>query len=118
MDSKPVPVPGGRAPVGLALLVGLTAVSPGDAWAGSPLTAATAAPAPSLKGVHVFGWGFDRAADITSNGTDVWVANGASVVELSAATGALVRVISGLDYGFAHITSITSDSAHAWGAEC
>ena len=47
-------------------------------------------------------YGFQYPDGISSDGTDVWVANetGSSVTELSASTGALVQVISGSSYGF------------------
>ncbi len=50
-----------------------------------------------LSGVKVFGWGFDDPVAVASDGNHVWVANhyGNSVTELSASTGALVRVDPG-----------------------
>jgi hypothetical protein len=42
------------------------------------------------------------------------VANGASVTELSASTGALVRVIRCPSYGFDGPEGITSDGSHVW----
>ena len=47
-------------------------------------------------------YGFDQPVAISSDGSDVWVANqsGSSVTELDAATGGLVQVISGVSYGF------------------
>ena len=56
---------------------------------------------------------------ISSDGTDVWVANrtGASVTELDASTGALVRVLTGgigSPYNFYYPESISSDGTHVW----
>jgi hypothetical protein len=46
------------------------------------------------------------------NGTDLFVANaGGSVTELSAANGALVRVISGSQYGFSSPVAVTVDGS-------
>jgi DNA-binding beta-propeller fold protein YncE len=52
---------------------------------------------------------------VSSDGTDVWVANlgGASVAELNASTGALVQVISLSAYGNA-AEYISSDGTHVW----
>ena len=46
----------------------------------------------------------------------VWVANysGNSVTELSASTGALVKVIGGSSYGFDDPVAIASDGTHVW----
>ena len=41
-------------------------------------------------------------------------ANGDSVTELSASTGALVKVIRGSSYGFDYPSGITSDGTHVW----
>ncbi len=83
----------------------------------------------SLSGVKVFGWGFDDPDGVASDGIHVWVANqgGNSVTELSASTGALVRVDSGPRYGFDQVVSgigglivlpgpsaIASDGTHVW----
>ncbi len=37
-----------------------------------------------------------------------------AVTELSASTGALVKVLSGSNYGFDHPNAITSDGTHVW----
>jgi len=46
----------------------------------------------------------------------VWVANadGNSVTELTAATGAPVKVIAGSSYRFNDPTGISSDGTHVW----
>jgi DNA-binding beta-propeller fold protein YncE len=46
----------------------------------------------------------------------VWVANSAAntVTELTATTGALVKVISASGYGFNHPVAVSSDRAHVW----
>ncbi len=59
---------------------------------------------------------------VTSNGTDVWVANlpnengvgGNSVTEFSAATGSLIRVISGSSYKFNNPSAMASNGADVW----
>jgi DNA-binding beta-propeller fold protein YncE len=58
----------------------------------------------------------DGPSAITSDGTHVWVANGAgdSVTELSASTGALVKVISDSSYGLDGPDAVTSDGNHIW----
>ena len=55
---------------------------------------------PAVK--SVLGWGFYYPLGIGSDGTHVWVVNsgGNSVTELSASTGALVKVISGSSFKF------------------
>ena len=52
----------------------------------------------------------------SSDGTHVWVANasGNTVTELSASTGALVKVISGSSYGFNDPMRSSSDGTHVW----
>jgi len=76
----------------VALAVAASACAMGTA----PAALAGTAPA-SLRGVNVLGWGFDDPAAVTAAGNRIWVANDQSntVVELSARTGALIRVISG-----------------------
>ncbi len=72
-------------------------------------------PVNPLSGVNVLGWGFDEPWAITTGGTHIWVANdGNSVTELSASTGALVKVIRGSRYGFNGSLGITSDGTHIW----
>jgi hypothetical protein len=39
---------------------------------------------------------------------------GNSVTELAAATGALVKVISGSSYGFNYPDAVSSDGTHVW----
>ena len=81
---------------------------------GSSPSAAVASPA-ALSGVHVFGWGFHGDGNIVSNGADVWLLNSAnSVVELSAATGGLVRVIYGTGHEFDEPVAMAEDGVHLW----
>jgi DNA-binding beta-propeller fold protein YncE len=77
---------------------------------------APAAASDTLSGPHVFGWGFNSPASVSSDGSHVWVANGIgnSVTELNAATGALVQVISGSKYKFKHPVAVSSDGSHVW----
>src|SRR5215469_2760898 len=84
---------------------------------------ATAAASDALSGPHVFGWGLSLPISDSSDGTHVWVANRAggtthqgSVTELDAATGALVRVIRGAQYGFNMPYAVSSDGTHVWAA--
>jgi DNA-binding beta-propeller fold protein YncE len=62
--------------------------------------------------------GFNGPGAISLGGSHVWVANsgGFSVIELSASTGALVRVITGSSYGFyeSEPFGITSAGTHIW----
>ena len=60
--------------------------------------------------------GFNTASAVSSDGTHVWAANGGgnSVTELDAATGALVRVITGTKYRFNGPYGISSDGTHVW----
>jgi DNA-binding beta-propeller fold protein YncE len=69
-----------------------------------------------LSGPHVFGWGFRYPEAVASDGTHVWVANsgGDSVTELSASSGALVKVISGSAYQFDEPGAIASDGTNVW----
>jgi DNA-binding beta-propeller fold protein YncE len=59
---------------------------------------------------------FNYPVAVSSDGTHVWVANqgGNSVTELAAATGALVKVISGSSYGFDSPDAVASDGTHVW----
>ena len=93
--------------IGGALLAGaFLASSPGLA------VAARAA----ARGVHVSGGILTSPASIASDGTRVWVANydGNSVTELSARTGAVVKVISASRYKFKDPFSIASGGTHVW----
>ena len=78
--------------------------------------AATGRAPDALSEPHVFGWGFNSPDAVSSDGTHVWVANadGDSVTELDAATGALVHVIIGASYGFNDPDAIASDGTHVW----
>jgi DNA-binding beta-propeller fold protein YncE len=51
---------------------------------------------------------------IAADGAHVWLASGASVTELDAATGALVRGLQGQQYGFNQAWAIASDGTHVW----
>ena len=59
-------------------------------------------------------YGFDAPLAISSDGTDVWVANSHSVTEMSASKGALVQVISGHKFGFDYPRAISSDGTDVW----
>jgi hypothetical protein len=74
-----------------------------------------------LNGPRVFGWGFAGPGAIADDGTHVWVANGgnSTVSELSASTGALVKVLAGARYKFDHPGDIASGSTRSVGiASC
>ena len=62
------------------------------------------------------GYGFNGSLGIASDGTHIWVANpgGQSVTELSASTGALVKVIRGQGYGFDDPWAITTAGGNIW----
>ncbi len=62
------------------------------------------------------GYGFDSPDAVASDGTHVWVANanGDSVTELLASTGALVQLISGASYGFDVPDAVSSDGKDVW----
>ncbi len=52
------------------------------------------------KGVHVFGWGFSAPSDAVAVDGKVYVANlNDHVIEIDAASGALIRVISDRSFG-------------------
>ena len=70
----------------------------------------------ALRGPHVFGWGFNRPAAVSSDGTHLWVADtsGDSVIELNAKTGALVKVITGSNNEFAEPRAASADGSHVW----
>lgn len=59
---------------------------------------------------------FDGPSALASNGTDVWVANGAgnSVTELDATTGGVLRVLSAPRYGFQTPSAITYEASRLW----
>ncbi len=81
------------------------------------LDAATGARVQVISGpTYDFDFGTDLAGEpeaIDSDGTHVWVANadGNSVTELYAATGAVVQVISG---HFSEPVAVSSDGTHVW----
>ena len=101
---------------GLALVTFVPASAVGATGSNVSQVSPSATPVESHSGVKVLGWGFDRPAAVTSDATHVWVANwnGDSVTELSASTGALVKVIRGPSYGFDYPCAITSDGSHVW----
>jgi len=61
-------------------------------------------------------YGFDDPTAITVAGADLWVTNfkGNSVTEVVAATGRLVRRLSGANYGFANPAGIAFDGTYLW----
>ncbi len=99
--------------VTLVTLVPTSAIGP--AWENASRVSASSTRESPLTGVNVLGWGFDEPWAITSDGTHVWVANrGKSVTELSASTGALVKIISGSSYRFDAPDTIASYGTHIW----
>jgi hypothetical protein len=54
--------------------------------------------------------GLRQVGDINSDGTHVWITNGGDLVELSAVTGAFVRVIRSVQSPLA----VVSDGSHVW----
>ena len=86
------------------------------------LSASTGAVVNVLSGSR---YRFDNPDAVSSDGTHVWVANlgslappqprgGTTVTELSASTGALVKVLSGSRYRFDHPDAVSSDGRHVW----
>ena len=76
---------------------------------------AGSAAAAGLSGPRVLGGGFNFPDAVSSDGTHVWVANdrgNGSVIETDAATGAVVKVISGQRDQAP--TAISSDGTHVW----
>ena len=67
-------------------------------------------------GIKVLGWGFNGPNAIAAAGAHLWVANngGNSVTELSASTGAVVKVLSGPSYGFNGPNAIAVGGGHVW----
>ena len=100
-----------RLGLGAAALLAVVLAPASVAAAGSKV-----APRIPLAGASVIGWGFNGPYGVSSDGTHVWVANqgGNSVIELAAATGALVKVISGSSYGFNGPYGVSSDGTHVW----
>ena len=100
---------------GLALAPFVLASAAGGAWDNVSRALPSTTPVSPLSSVNVLGWGFDEPWAITTGGAHIWVANnGNSVTELSASTGALVKVIRGSRYGFNGSLGITSDGTHVW----
>jgi hypothetical protein len=77
---------------------------------GSITVGTTAGTAPGASNVQVpvtttlndTGFGFSNPSSIVTDGTNLWIANtqGNSVTEINATSGALVRVLSGISFGF------------------
>src|SRR5262249_39997972 len=80
----------------------------------SPRPASTAQASP--RDVRVPGWAFAGPDAIAADRARVWVANngGNSVTELSAATGALIRVVAGQRYQFSGPVAITANPSNVW----
>jgi DNA-binding beta-propeller fold protein YncE len=100
-----------RLGLAAAALLAVVLAPASVAAAGSKVT-----PRAPLAGARVIGWGFNYPGAVSSDRTHVWVANyvGNSVTELAAATGALVKVISGSSYGFNYPDAVSSDGTHVW----
>jgi hypothetical protein len=117
---------GGALVILLGPAVGLASAAPGVV-AGPRLAAARgvsgrwgkADGGRAPRGPGAVGSGFQRPGAISSDGTRVSVANTAdsSVTELNAATGALVKVITGSSYQFIGPRDISSDGTHVWGGQ-
>jgi hypothetical protein len=77
------------------------------------LLASTGAVVQTISGPS---YGFDAPDGISSDGKDVWVADGgnSSVTEFTAATGALVQVLTPGSYGLDDPTAITSNGVSVW----
>ena len=90
---------------GLAALLGASPI----------LARASASTGALVQVIQGSSYGFDDPLGISSDGTDVWVANSAgdSVTELSASTGALVQTISDPSL-FQYPVGISSDGAYVW----
>jgi DNA-binding beta-propeller fold protein YncE len=93
------------------LAVGAVLIAGGLFWLGAPQVA-RAAPMPAGA---VRSPAFNGPFGVSSDGTHVWVADyDNSVTELDAATGALVQVITGSNYGFDSPVEVNSDGSHVW----
>ena len=86
----------------------------GDSGARAARATRSQAKQDTLRGTHVFGWGFNSPGGVASDGTYVWVVDNDSLTELNAATGALVKVITGSRYGFISPWAVSSDGTHVW----
>lgn len=60
-----------------------------------------------------FGYG-DVQAAVESDGTDAWVADYSGIDEYSAATGALVRAVTGPGNDLKDATGVATDGNHVW----
>ena len=103
----------GRAvALGAIVLCGLALASaalPAEAALDHGLQTRTALPSASpLFGHSVSDWRLIHPTAITSGGGYIWVTSGNWVIQLSASTGALVRVIQGPSYRFNAPWGITS----------
>jgi DNA-binding beta-propeller fold protein YncE len=75
------------------------------------------APAPQVQqSIPVANYKFDEPDAVSSNGTDVFVANvlGNSVTELNASKGTLVQVMSGSSYKFDYPVAVSAYGPYAW----
>ena len=109
----------GRAvALGAIVLCGLALASaalPAEAALDHGLQTRTALPSASpLLGHSVSDWRLIHPTAITSGGGYIWVTSGNSVIQLSASTGALVRVIQGPSYRFNAPWGITSGGGYIW----
>ena len=103
-----------------AVAVAVSACGTAAAPPRTPITARTPRPArtaqASPRDVRVPGWAFAGPDAIAADRARVWVANngGNSVTELSAATGALIRVIAGRQFQLDGPVAIAADASHVW----
>jgi hypothetical protein len=89
--------------VGGPAAASVVTVSATGAWAAPPSET-------PLSGPHVFGWGFDFPGAVSSDGTDVWIADNIdnSVIELNASTGTLVRWLRAGKFQFSQPQGVSS----------
>jgi len=103
-----------------AVAVAISACGTAAAPPRTPITARTPRPAgtaqASPRDVRVPRWAFAGPDAIAADPARVWVANhgGNSVTELSAATGALIRVIAGQQFQLDGPVAIAADASHVW----
>jgi len=74
----------------------------------------SAALSTAVSGTQVLGWDFNYPEAVSSDGAKVWVENldGDSVTELTASTGALVKVNLLPTCGFSYPDGVASDGTH------
>jgi DNA-binding beta-propeller fold protein YncE len=103
-----------------AVAVAISACGTAAAPPRTPITARTPRPAgtaqASPRDVRVPRWAFAGPDAIAADPARVWVANhgGNSVTELSAATGALIRVIAGQQFQLDGPVAIAAAASHVW----